>query len=168
MRAMSIHRTFFSAVLLSCLFLFSALLPAQSPAKTGDSPRKEVKKDPSAAKKKGETKEQKKKLSKNNNGAKKAAHSPARPKKAQQAANACPFCRDCPYCKEKREAFAREKKEKAEKEARAREEAKRLALLPKTPIDKILVKGWEKQGLPIPEEAPDEVFLRRAILTVVG
>ncbi|MBP5182022.1 MAG: DUF1549 domain-containing protein, partial [Lentisphaeria bacterium] len=126
-----------------------------------------MKKDPSSQKK-GEAKEPKKKLSKKNNGTKKAAPSPARAKKAQMTANACPFCKDCPYCREKREALVRAKKEKAEKEAREREEAKRLALLPKTPIDKILVKGWEKQGLPIPEEAPDEVFLRRAMLNVTG
>lgn len=69
----------------------------------------------------------------------------------------CSFCKDCPACnKRRKELFL------------AKKEAAGIALLPKTRIDKILVKKWEENSLAIPEKVSDEIFLRRIKLNLTG
>lgn len=69
----------------------------------------------------------------------------------------CSFCKDCPQCIRRREQLLHEAKE-----------AQKAALLPKTEIDRLLVKKWEENSLSIPENVSDMTFLRRIKLNVTG
>ena len=158
-------KTFFQTGFILLIFLFSTILYAQLPAKKET---KTAKNKPSPAKKQ------------NTQKVKKQAN------KKKQPVLICDFCKNCPTCTAKRAEMKKQEKEAKEKKARekAKEKAalaakqaemaakkaemERLALLPVTPIDKILVKNWEKNSIAMPEIASDEVFFRRVMLNVTG
>ena len=154
-------RTFFQTGSILLIFLFSTLLYAQSPAKKDAKTAKTVKNKPSPAK---------------NLNIQKAGKQVKKKKQSiKKIVLICDFCKNCPDCTarraelKKQEQLAKEKKAREKAELAAKKaEMERLALLPATPIDKILVENWEKNSLAMPAVASDEVFFRRAMLNVTG
>ena len=154
-------RTFFQTGSILLIFLFSTLLYAQSPAKKDTKTAKTVKNKPSPAK---------------NLNIQKAGKQVKKKKQSiKKIVLICDFCKNCPDCTarraelKKQEQLAKEKKAREKAELAAKKaEMERLALLPATPIDKILVENWEKNSLAMPAVASDEVFFRRAMLNVTG
>ena len=154
-------RTFFQTGSILLIFLFSTLLYAQSPSKKDAKTAKTVKNKPSPAK---------------NLNIQKAKKQENRKKQSvKKPVLICDFCKNCPACTEKRAELKKQENEAKEKKAREKAERaakkaemERLALLPVTPIDKILVKNWEENSLAMPNPASDEVFFRRVMLNVTG
>ena len=157
MRTRFSGKTFFPVVFLLSAFLFSQFLPAAVPAK------KEIKNTGKKQKKQVSLKKQEKK----------------KKQESKKIVEICDFCKNCPTCTRKRNEIKERKKadavkkaewkaKEAARKAKEKAEAERLALLPKTPIDKILVKNWQKNSLAIPRPASDAVFFRRVMLNVAG
>ena len=151
-------KTFFPVVFLSSVFLFSSLLSAAPPSKKGaKNPVKSNNNKNTVVKKQDRKKKQ----------------------ETKKKVLICDFCKNCPTCTRKREEIKeRQKAEKAKlaekkaleaaRKAKEKAEAERLALLPKTPVDKILAANWEKNSLSMPKTASDAVFFRRIMLNVAG
>ena len=151
-------KNFFQTGFILLTFLFSTILYAQSPVKKETIT---VKNKPSPVKNKSTQK-----VKKQENRKKQSV---------KKAVLICDFCKNCPACTERRNDLKKAQKEKEAKKAQAKaEEAarkaekKRIALLPKTPIDRILVENWKKNSISTPEIVSDEIFLRRVMLNVTG